>query len=77
MRLARIVALAKETATAALGANAADAMIDALVSVADYKGDFAILWRGSAHRQAYEEIVTRAVASEGEEEVVHEIDTGQ
>lgn len=45
-----------------------------MASVADYKGDFTVVWHRSAHSPRFERIVDRALASEDEDEILHEID---
>jgi len=52
-------------------------MINAMVSISDYKGDFGVIWRHTAHKPVFESILNRALLSEGEEEILHETDADQ
>jgi hypothetical protein len=75
LRLARIVGAAKAIADLSLGQGKGDALIKAMISIEDYKGDFAVNWRASIYEKQYEAIVEGALASQGEDEIVHVIDS--
>lgn len=52
-------------------------MINAMVSISDYKGDFGVIWRHTVHKPVFESILNRALLLEDEEEILHETDAGQ
>jgi hypothetical protein len=68
LRLVRIVGAAR-----AIAASNADAVLDGIAAISDFKGDFTVTWRTNGHRPGYEQILDRAIASEGEVDVVHKI----
>jgi hypothetical protein len=72
-RLARILQIAQSTADRERGQGEGAAMIAAMLSFADYKGDFTAIWDRARHRPAFEAIVTRALTAEGEDEILHKI----
>jgi len=75
LRLARIVGAAKVIADLSLGEGKGDALLKAIVSIEDYKGDFGVNWRGSIHEKQFEAILEKDLASQGEDEIVHVIDS--
>ncbi|MGF7151914.1 hypothetical protein FHS96_005582 [Sphingomonas zeicaulis] len=68
LRLARVVGVAKYIAANELGLEEATAMINAMVQISDYKGTLGVVWRGTSHNSAFESVLSRAWASEGEVE---------
>jgi hypothetical protein len=74
LRLARIVGAAKAIADRELGHEQAEVLVNAMVSISDFKGDFGVIWRRSSHQERFEDIVDQALASQGEEEILHDID---
>ncbi|NML04916.1 hypothetical protein [Sphingomonas sp. G-3-2-10] len=75
LRLARVVGAARSIARDELGPDEAKAMINAMASICDYKGDFGVIWRDSGHKPVFEGVLNRALASEGEDEILHEIES--
>ena len=75
LRLARILGAAKVIADISLGQGKGDALIKAIISIRDYKGDLGVDWRASLHEKQYEAIVDRALASQGEDEIHHMIES--
>jgi hypothetical protein len=49
-RLVRVLGATKALATQQIGPDAAQAITEAMLSIADYKGDFHIIWRQSKHK---------------------------
>lgn len=73
VRLANIVVAARRLAELELGASGAVLMIDAIESIADFKGDFTVCWRQDGYKKSYEPYLNRALAEEDEDEIVHEL----
>lgn len=75
LRLARIVGAANAIADQELGKQEAKALISAMVSISDYKGDFGVIWRLPTANKGYENIVDRALRSMGEDESLHALES--
>ena len=73
-RLARVLGATKALATQQIGAGAAQAITEAMMSMADYKGDFHIIWRQSKHNEAFDAIAARALLIEGESDLEFYVD---
>jgi hypothetical protein len=68
-RLARVLGAMRALATQQIGPEAAQAITESMMSIADYKGDFHIVWRQSKHNEAFDDIATRALQIEGENDL--------
>lgn len=73
-RLARILGAAKALAAQQMGADATRLISEAMVSIADYKGDFWIIWRGSKYRPEFDRIANSALLIEGENDIEFYVD---
>ncbi|WP_447725894.1 hypothetical protein [Sphingomonas koreensis] len=75
LRLARIVGAAKGIAHSELGQQEAKLLINSMVSISDYKGDFGVIWRLPKHNETFELVVDRALSSMGELEILHVLES--
>ena len=75
--MARIVGAAQAIADRELGGHDASVLIESLLSMSDFKGDFTVIWRLPTHNEGFEKVVDRALALMGEDEVLHLLESDQ
>jgi hypothetical protein len=71
-RLAGIVGAAKALASEG-GADAPRRLAAALASIEDCKGDFTAVWRTKEDMDEFGPLIDRALAVEGEDEILHQV----